>query len=88
MSTSAAAPHGNLDLFRVPKPVVLWALALVGAAASSCAFTLALTSEAVQGDLGEPLVIAFLANWITLSYVLGGLIAWSRRPCEPLPARS
>jgi signal transduction histidine kinase len=39
-----------------------------------------LTSEAVHGELGEPLVIAFLGNWITVSYVLGGLLAWSRRP--------
>jgi len=41
-----------------------------------------LTSEAVRGDLGEPLVIAFLGNWITVSYVLGGVLAWSRRPAS------
>jgi signal transduction histidine kinase len=34
----------------------------------------------VPGQLGEPLVIAFLGNWITISYLLGGLLAWSRRP--------
>jgi hypothetical protein len=36
----------------------------------------------VHGDLGEPLVIALLGNWITLSYVLGGLLAWARRPAS------
>src|SRR4029450_1764878 len=41
---------------------------------------LAVTSEAVRGELGEPLVIAFLGNWITVSYVLGGLLAWPPRP--------
>jgi signal transduction histidine kinase len=61
---------------------VLWAIALAGSAAAAGAFTLALTSEAVRGELGEPLVIAFLANWITVSYILGGLLAWSRRPAS------
>jgi len=27
-------------------------------------------------------VVAVLANWITLTYVLGGLVAWSRRPAS------
>jgi len=34
----------------------------------------------VRGELGEPLVIAFLGNWVTVSYVLCGLLAWSHRP--------
>lgn len=59
---------------------MLLAFALAGCAAAGCAFALALTSEAVRVELGEPLVVAFLGNWITLSYVLGGLLAWSRRP--------
>ena len=36
----------------------------------------------MRGELGEPLVIAFLGNWITVSYVLCGLLAWSRRPAS------
>jgi signal transduction histidine kinase len=42
----------------------------------------ALESEVVSGDLGEPLVVAFLGNWITLSYALCGLVAWWRRPAS------
>jgi hypothetical protein len=61
---------------------VLWAIALAGFAAAGCAFALAVTSEAVRGELGEPLVIAFLGNWITVSYVFGGLLAWSHRPAS------
>jgi signal transduction histidine kinase len=34
----------------------------------------------VGRDLGEPLVIALLSNWLTVSYVLCGLYAWWRRP--------
>ena len=36
----------------------------------------------MRGDLGEPLVIALLGNWVTVWYVLGGLLAWSRRPAS------
>ncbi len=61
---------------------MLWAIALAGSAAAACAFVLAVTSDAVRGELGEPMVIAFLGNWITVSYILGGLVAWSRRPAS------
>ncbi len=44
------------------------------------ALALALTNEAIGTELGEPLVIALLADWITVAYVFGGLIAWHRRP--------
>jgi signal transduction histidine kinase len=64
------------------QPPVLWAIALAGCAAAASSFALALTSDAVRGELGEPLVIAVLANWLTLSYVLCGLLAWSRRPAS------
>jgi signal transduction histidine kinase len=30
--------------------------------------------------MGEPLVIALLSNWLTVSYVLCGLLAWAHRP--------
>jgi signal transduction histidine kinase len=60
----------------------LCAIAFAGCVAAGYAFSLALTSEAVRGDLGEPLVIAFLGNWITVSYVLGGVLAWSRKPAS------
>jgi signal transduction histidine kinase len=67
-------------LVRRPTSLVAWALGLAGCAAASIALALALTNEAIGTDLGEPLVIALLADWITVAYVLGGLIAWRRRP--------
>ena len=54
------------------------ATAGVAAAATSCA--LALSSAGWDPKLGEPLVLSMLAVWVTLSYVLGGLFAWRRRP--------
>jgi signal transduction histidine kinase len=55
-------------------------VALVGCAAAMFSFVAALRNPAVGADLGEPLVVALLANWITVSYVLCGLYAWWRRP--------
>ena len=51
-----------------------------GCALAAFSLVLALTDEAIGAELGEPLVIALLADWITLSYVLGGLVAWWCRP--------
>jgi signal transduction histidine kinase len=82
MGALAAAPAVDIDLPRSPRPLLLWAIALAGCMAAAGAFLLALTSEAVRVELGEPLVIAFLGNWITVSYVLCGLLAWSRRPAS------
>ena len=39
-------------------------------------------SDAVSVDVGEPLVFAILNSWITVSYVVCGAIAWSRRPAS------
>ena len=38
--------------------------------------SLALSNE----DLVRPGLQAFLVNWITVPYVIGGLLAWCRRP--------
>lgn len=35
-----------------------------------------------QRHLGEPLLIAALTAWVTLSYVVCGLVAWWRRPAN------
>ena len=59
-----------------------WALVLLGLAAAATSFTLALLSEDVSGTLGEPLLIAALTAWITLSYVVCGLVARWRRPAN------
>jgi signal transduction histidine kinase len=58
----------------------MWTMGLAGCGAAVFSFVLALQSDAVPGELGEPLVVAFLVNWNTAAYVLCGLIAWSRRP--------
>jgi signal transduction histidine kinase len=63
-----------------PQPIVVAALAFAGCAAAAYSFASALRNPAVGAELGEPLVIAFLSNWITVSYVLCGLFAWARRP--------
>ena len=73
-----AAPGGA----RVPKPLFIWALALAGSAAATFSFGLALKSPFVSAEVGEPLVIAILSSWLTVSYVLCGLIAWARRPAS------
>jgi len=82
MTSWAAAPSAGSDLAWRPRPLLLGAIGLAAGAAAGWSFALALESEVVSGDLGEPLVIAFLGNWITLSYVLCGLIAWRRRPAS------
>ncbi len=67
---------------RPPSPAVVWALGVAGCLAGTIAIVLALTSDAVDGELGEPLVIALLNAWLIVSYVVCGLIAWVRRPAS------
>jgi signal transduction histidine kinase len=59
---------------------VITGIAFVGCAAAGYSFVSALRNPAVHAELGEPLVIALLSNWLTVSYVLCGLLAWARRP--------
>jgi signal transduction histidine kinase len=76
---AACAPPRNVRLRgapRAPGPLLLWAIALAGLAAAGASVALALTSDHVP----EPGLQAALLDWITLPYILGGLIAWSRRP--------
>ena len=63
-----------------PRPSLLWAVGLAGCGAAVFSFVAAFHSEAVSRGLGEPLLVAILVNWITVSYVVCGAIAWSRRP--------
>jgi signal transduction histidine kinase len=52
-------------------------MAVAGLVAAACSFALAVSSDHVP----EPAELqALLMGWITLPYVLGGLIAWRRRP--------
>jgi signal transduction histidine kinase len=59
-------------------------IAVAGGVASGISLVLALRNPGIGLDLGEPLVIALLADLITVSYVFGGLVAWSRRPASRL----
>jgi signal transduction histidine kinase len=59
-----------------PRPALLWAIGLAGFAGAGCTYAVAFTSN----HLTEPGVQASLLNWITLSYVFSGLVAWLRRP--------
>jgi signal transduction histidine kinase len=63
--------------------VVSWTIAVVGCAGAAVSFTIAVVGEGVGVELGEPLVIALLTAFLTLSYVLCGLFAWRRRPGSP-----
>jgi signal transduction histidine kinase len=63
--------------FRIaPKPHVLLAIASAGLGASATSFALALTSDHVR----EPGLQASLMVWMILPFILGGLVAWWRRP--------
>jgi signal transduction histidine kinase len=55
---------------------LFWAAGVGGLVAALSAFVFALTSE----QLEHPLTQASIHAWISLSYVLCGLIAWHRRP--------
>ena len=79
MAASEAALHAVPAAGEFPRRLALWSIGLAGLAVSAVSITLALTNDAIGAELGEPLVIALLAVWITTAYVFGGLIAWSRR---------
>lgn len=83
MAASGLASIADAGAARAPPTVpARWALVLLGLAAAATSFTLALLSEDVSGTLGEPLLIAALTAWVTLSYVVCGLVAWWRRPAN------
>jgi signal transduction histidine kinase len=76
MATAGLARGADHRAAGAPGPVVLWAIALAGCAAAAATMALALTSDHVA----EPGLQAALMDWITLPYVVAGLIAWWRRP--------
>jgi signal transduction histidine kinase len=65
-----------LDGVRAPSPSLLWAIAVVGAAAAGSTVALAHAIEHVP----DPVTLAVVVNWIVLPYIGAGLIAWWRRP--------
>jgi signal transduction histidine kinase len=72
----AAVAHAPVERLDRPTPVVVALIAATGAAAAAAASWLTL-----EGDEGRArLVHGGLVGWITLSYVVCGLIAWWCRP--------
>ena len=82
MAATALTPRVDAGAGGAQKRSLLYAFALAGIAAATTSFVLVLRSEAVSAELGEPLVVALLVNWITLSYVLCGALAWWHRPAS------
>jgi signal transduction histidine kinase len=81
MASAAFAQAADVRSARAsPSTSMLAAIGVVGVAAAGTSFTLAIKSDMVAGELGEPLVVAMLTVWLTLSYILCGLVAWWRRP--------
>jgi signal transduction histidine kinase len=81
MAVSAVAQRASVGA-PTPSAWLAWTVAIVGCAAAATSFTLAVVGEGVGVELGEPLVIAVLTAFLTLSYVLCGLFAWRRRPAS------
>jgi signal transduction histidine kinase len=68
------------DVLRDPPAWVSRAVVAAGGVGAAGTVLLALLSGGVGADLGEPLVIALLLAWMILAYVVGGAVAWARRP--------
>ena len=77
MTVSAFARDRDGVPRRAPAPGLLLCLALAGILAAAGVVVLRLTSDH-GGD--EPGLQAALLDWIVLSYVFSGLVAWWRRP--------
>jgi signal transduction histidine kinase len=84
LARSHARPGADARERRPPNPLVVGSIAVAGVAAGGSSFEFALTNEAIGSDVGEPLVIATLWDWMTLTYLLGGLVAWRCRPASRL----
>jgi signal transduction histidine kinase len=76
MAASASPRSVGRRTHRAPGLALVWALASAGCLAAGASVALALTSDYVT----EPGLQAALLDWVSLPYVLGGLIAWRRRP--------
>ncbi len=73
VAAEVVAGRGNTI---APGPQVLRVIAAAGVAAAGASVVLALTSDHVS----EPVIQSTLIDWITLPYILSGVIAWWRRP--------
>jgi signal transduction histidine kinase len=82
MAASALVADVGIGGTGRPTALTVWAVALAACAAAASSVVVVLTTDIVGGEVGEPLVLALLSAWITVSYVLCGLIAWLRRPAS------
>ncbi len=72
---TAIAPHP-----RAPQSWMLWAIVVAGIGVVTASLILALASD----QLNRPGLRAFLIGWIAIPYVVGGILAWWRRPASRL----
>ncbi len=79
---TALAHEPYVESHTLQRPAGFLLIAVGGAAAAGCSMALALTNDVIGSDLGEPLVIALLSVWVTMSYILCGLLAWWHRPAS------
>jgi signal transduction histidine kinase len=61
---------------RPPPAIAVWGVGTAGVLAGVAVVALAAADE----ELEQPLLLAALNLWVTLPYILGGLVAWHRRP--------
>jgi signal transduction histidine kinase len=61
---------------QAPKLLVLWVIGLAGVVAATTTAALGLANDEVD----HVWIRVFLNDWITLNYIVAGLIAWWRRP--------
>ena len=73
MATAAVAAHPTSRPTQGPNPVAFGAIALAGVALAVVELALAIPKD------GNDIQVALLL-WITLPYIVAGLIAWARRP--------
>jgi signal transduction histidine kinase len=76
LSRTAWGPFSSHGALRAPRPAVLAAIAFAGVVAAAATVALGLSNDEVD-HVG---IRAFLNDWITLNYIVAGLIAWWRRP--------
>ena len=77
LATSTPPRNARAGADRAPSSALLWTLAAAGLTAGGATFALALNSEIVPEPAG---LQAALLDWITVPYILGGLVAWRHRP--------
>ena len=76
MAIARLAQGADVDAVRPPRPAVVVSIALGGCAAVAGSFALAVSSDTDS----DSAVRTALINWVTLMFLLAGLVAWWRRP--------